>query len=78
MSFWDDQAGYDIRDRKHPNYANAGRDMGGTTTRRNPPPDLVAVDGVTRYICPLGCGAKFDSMIARELHLLTDHDGDAA
>lgn len=32
----------------------------------------------TLYVCPLGCGKKFDSMTARELHLLTDHDKEAA
>ena len=40
--------------------------------------NLVAVDGVTRYICPLGCGANFDSMTARELHVITEHEGEAA
>lgn len=35
-------------------------------------------DGATRYGCPLGCGADFGSMTERELHLLTDHDRDAA
>lgn len=77
MSFWDDQAGYDIRDRKHPNYANAGRNMGGTPSRRNPPSDVIAVDGVTRYACPLGCG-HFASMTERDLHVLTEHDRTAA
>ena len=39
--------------------------------------NLVAVDGVTRYVC-VYCGAKFDSMTARELHLITEHGNEAA
>ena len=40
-------------------------------------PDLVAVDGVTRYVC-VYCNAKFDSMTARELHVITEHGNEAA
>ena len=70
MSFWDDRAGYDIRDRKHPDYANAARGL----------KDLVrGQGGATRYVCPEGCGASFDSMAERELHFILEHDGkDAA
>lgn len=77
MSFWDEQAGYDIRSRKHPDYANAGRNMGGTTTRKASASDLVAVDGATRYVCPEGCGAEFLTMTERELHFITEHSGAA-
>ena len=35
-------------------------------------------DGATRYVCPLGCGADFEFMSERELHLLTDHGRDEA
>ncbi|MCR4341852.1 MAG: hypothetical protein NUW01_18405 [Gemmatimonadaceae bacterium] len=76
MSFWDEQAGFDIRDRKHPDKANAGRNMGGTTTRKAPS-GIVWADGMTRYVCAY-CGGKFDAMTVRTLHELTDHEGEAA
>lgn len=50
----------------------------GKERRENAGPDLVAVEGVTRYVCPEGCGADFDSMIAREIHFIQEHGDEAA
>ena len=38
----------------------------------------VGPNGRTRYVCPLGCGADFAFMTERELHVITEHEGDAA
>lgn len=48
-----------------------------TKQAKESPPGLIAVDGVTRYVCPEGCGS-FDSMIERALHVITEHGKDAA
>ena len=68
VSFWDDKAGYDIRDRKHPNFANAARGL-RELVRSTPP---------RRFLCDLGCGADFLTVEERELHIVVEHGKDAA
>ena len=72
----------DLFDSDRPGYSAdriyEAADRIGKERRENlAPPDVVAVDGVTRYACPEGCG-HFGSMTERDLHVLVEHDRTAA
>lgn len=62
MSFWDEEAGYDIRDPKHPDRANAAQGL----------KELVRATPPRRYACP-ECGQDFAGMVLRDLHVDSEH-----
>lgn len=68
MSTWDDEAGYDLGDPKHPDRANAAQGL----------KDLVRGTPPRRYPCPEGCGASFLTGAGRDAHFLVEHGKDAA